>query len=195
MIIVEGTDLVGKTTLCKKICKYLNEKVDKLPEYYTAPYKQECNLFWRYTHLSAQNSGWDYHWGYVSHMHPRNVQDRFHLSEMAYRHAIDKPHRIVPAELQALQGKLLTIGCMTIVITADVELLQQRYAEAKREEMFSIDTILKANEFFCRGDLGQEIAYPCDSFVPFVPDEKIEQWCNTYLDRQIDLAQMNARKH
>lgn len=200
MIIVEGTDLVGKTTLCKKICTYLNARADvKLGM------NSWAEAYWRYAHMSVPNQSWDFHWGYINHMHPRNVQDRFYLSELAYSAAKDAVYgtcigeRIPPAERMALEGKLLAIGAMTIIITADQHLLESRYTVNAAREMFDFKVVEAANNWYRNFVINK---YESTPFIHFhamqsqewIPDKQWQPACDEYFNIQVALAKMNRRK-
>jgi thymidylate kinase len=127
MLILEGTDLVGKTTLCHKLC-------EQLPGYI-------------YMHLTRPpKTNWS-DIDYINIASVKSVRDRFHLSELAYSR-IRKDESLIK-EPRILDAELVTRFCaFKVLICADEDLLRQRYAEKDRDEMYSLDQIVAANNIF-----------------------------------------------
>lgn len=110
MLIVEGSDRVGKTTLCQKLVKYLGN---------SGP--------WMYRHFGPLPPGWTHPWDYFPAMSRHVVQDRFHLSEWAYRTAEGDTKLTFSSEMYRLvDARLRLLGSVTVVITADAKIIRQR---------------------------------------------------------------------
>lgn len=137
MLIIEGPDLVGKTTLAKKMLNLLNSAA-KMPHIYA--------------HFSKLPDGWDYFWNYLERASRNIVQDRFHFSEIVYSfvcryHKGQSP--LTPERYRVVDGILRQLGSMTVVITADDDWLKKQLDDKhRRGEMFSEEQILKVNQTF-----------------------------------------------
>lgn len=129
MIIVEGTDLVGKTTLCKK-----------LADMYALPYR----------HMSKPGDGFDFVWSYQQAMERHTVQDRFHLGELAYGETI-YGCRQTKEGLHLVEAYLARVGAVVIVVTASEEWLGRHLTEEqflRRDEMFTLGQVVRVNAYF-----------------------------------------------
>lgn len=147
MLIIEGPDLVGKTTLCHELIERLNE---------TGP-----NIAYEYGHSGIPPSDWDYYWSYVKRMRPNIVQDRFYLSEVAYGTVARKKTRVTGKTMRLLQAQLRLVGAFTVVLTAPDGLIKDVYGRHEKEEDFSLDEILAVNHFF-QGMLNRSDYYDID---------------------------------
>jgi len=131
MIIVEGTDLTGKTTLAKRLAERL------------------ASDGYVYSHFTRLPSGFDYCGDYIARASRRIVQDRFHFSEWCYSAARGERESPLSAEkYRVVDGALRLLGAFTVVVITDPALLQERYEANKDREMFSLDVILRAQVTF-----------------------------------------------
>lgn len=136
MIIVEGSDLVGKTTLCQALLA----KDSRLT----------------YKHYTKPPANFHRFFGYLPDMKANMLLDRFFMSEPVYRYAeatnkVPAENRMEPAWTIALCREAINVGSLTIVLTADEELIRQRFLLTQlegRKEMYDLNAILKANELF-----------------------------------------------
>lgn len=127
MIIVEGADNVGKTTLCEALCK-----ATSLP----------------YAHLSRPPVGFDHLGGYVSNITPR-VQDRWHLSALVYGMMLGTGRWPIRDEYALIQRYLEWAGAITILLIADEpSWLSAKLDESKKRELYAKPTIMAANDGF-----------------------------------------------
>lgn len=180
MIIIEGTDLLGKTTLCRELVKRL------------------ASEGYIYAHLTRLPPGWDYYWDYVARMSRRVVQDRFHDSELAYSHARGEGETgtlLWGVRYDLVDARFRLLGGMKFVVTATQEVLSRRY-EAHGDDMYKIDVISRANEWFFentnRFDYHHHITevdeYPSQT-------ELVDKFVREYLDRQSTLDfVLNSRR-
>jgi len=130
MLIIEGTDLVGKTTLA-------NDIIPKLEYPHT------------YAHLGVLPKNWDHYHNYLDLMGRYIVQDRFIMSDIVYSKTLHRP-LLMPAENYiAINAHLILWGGFTVVLTADNTLLGYRYDELG-DTLYDLNTILRANDEFCR---------------------------------------------
>lgn len=134
---MEGTDLVGKTTLCKKLLDQLNRQIGG----------------YQYQHFTRLPEGWDYYWSYVNRMSVRLVQDRFHDSESAYCYGrgeasvFENEGARGRFRYELIEAKLALLGCVKVVVTCDETEINRRFAE-KGDVMYSTDVIIRANKWF-----------------------------------------------
>lgn len=134
MIIVEGTDLVGKTTLCHKLVEELNRRGH--PHIYS--------------HFSKLPDCFDTYWGYVPFINRYVVQDRFHLSRMAYSNVCKDQRSISYLEQKLIESHLLRIGAYIVVVYSQEEVIKQRYEKRKDKELYSLSRVLEVNEIYTR---------------------------------------------
>ena len=155
MIILEGADGVGKTTLAKKL---------------------ESELGLTYRHLSRLPDQFHRYWDYLPLMNKRFICDRLWLSEYAYCYARDESVDEKYRRLLIAQQSLL--GAYTVVITRDSEL---RYQD--KDEMYNKQIITRANIWFLTAnDRIYDIDYAihCTESKPWPDDSDLnhikEQW-------------------
>lgn len=132
MLVIEGTDLVGKTRLARRLLEELNRR--ELPH---VP-----------RHFSLLPQSWDYYWSYLPHFARAVVMDRFYMSEVVYGTVV-RGHTMIDMEAyRLLDARLRQVGGMTIIVTADEPVIEERYAEEGKREMFALDQILTVNRLF-----------------------------------------------
>lgn len=149
--------MVGKTTLAKALAHRLNER--GWPHIYR--------------HLSRLPETWRSNVvpNYIRLMNPYVVQDRFHYSEPLYTAATRprEPALLGPSAYDQVERSLRSHCSFLIVITADPELIEERYTEERRKsEMFALDEVLKVNELYRQAASEQRWgAYntPCDLWL------------------------------
>lgn len=178
MLIIEGTDGVGKTTLAKELLKALPTHI--------------------YAHFTRLPQEFDYFWGYVERMSQHVVQDRFHISEVAYSYARgDQPHFDIETA-RLLDGKLRLLGAYTVVITADEDLISQRWDPS---QMYNLKATLEANKVFTSAvvnhlDLWQfdvDFTTHLTKDHPYVTRHELDQILEGYLRRQRALSAVQSR--
>ena len=137
MIIVEGTDLVGKTTLCQELVKRLN-----------APGLSPMG--YQYQHFTRLPNGFDHYWSYVARMSRRIVCDRFHDSDLAYCHARGEGEGaslLFGLRCQLVDAKFRLHGGLKFLVTASHDVIEHRFKE-RGDDMYKLDVILAANDWF-----------------------------------------------
>lgn len=168
MLIIEGGDLVGKTTVCKKLCSYL--------------YLQKGGYV--YQHLSRLPSGFDRCKGYMALASRCSVRDRFHMSEIIYAKVRKENTALSPERYRLIDAHLRMLGAYTVVITAEEELIKAR---SRDDEMYSMAQILRANEYFntkleCWMDC--DAHFHCTVEKPFLTKQDLDHIIDAYARRQ-----------
>lgn len=132
MLIVDGSDCTGKTTLCKELVEKLNFTHRSLRHAYS------------YSHLGALPARWDFYKHYVERCQPWLVQDRFHLSELAY--GIVTRYGTSITRLEDIERYLDELPAMRVVLTAEDSLLDRRYSIER--ELFPLRQVKAVNALF-----------------------------------------------
>jgi|SRR3990172_8361247 len=139
MIIIEGTDCVGKTWLAKELVKRLNGDSSLSTK----------RRNWHYSHLSSLSDNWDYYWDYARLIDGFTIMDRFYLSELAYRTVkTDRERRIHPHVVNLIEARLLLVGATTVIITAQEGLIRKLHEQMRFREMFTADQSVEVNAWF-----------------------------------------------
>lgn len=127
MLIFEGADCVGKTTLANAAVYAIQEKgVPAVYQHMTKP--PEC--FHRY-------------YGYINLALTPVVKDRFHMSENIYCIARGEQPTIPAPVYKLLDAHFRLLGAYTVIIDAPDNVICQRLEEST-DEMYSSDIVLKA---------------------------------------------------
>ena len=125
MLILEGADHLGKTTLAKSL---------KL----------------RYEHMGIPESGFDYYRDYLYPITPHVVADRFHLGAMVYGHLL-KLHPVCP-EFQSIHDAVdyeIKRDCnMFVIYTSDESWYHDHLTKGGKDEAYKVADIMKANRLF-----------------------------------------------
>lgn len=182
MLIIEGSDLAGKTHLSKACVTILNES----------------GYGHVYQHLSRLSMNFDRYHGYCDLAGRWQVRDRFHLSELAYCDARIKcgsPERwlTTPEQYRLVDGMLRQYGAYTVVLTVDHNELVRRFT-AEGDDMYDINIIAAANDSYMElsrnefaalsvsVDIDQTFFLTRDT--PYVTEAQTEQIVRNYLHRQ-----------
>lgn len=134
MLIVEGPDMIGKTTLCEALIKRLNALgYPLIPQ-----------------HFGLLPKGWNYYADYLPFMNARTVMDRFILSEVVYGNVLRGSTQLDPETYRMLDAQLRLQGSVTVVIYATDEWLSKQIVDkyAQRDEKFSPAQIMQVNRGF-----------------------------------------------
>lgn len=125
MLIIEGADLMGKTTLAHALLKELTTHI--------------------YCHFTRLPKDFDYYGMYIDRMSPFIVQDRFHMSEIVYATVRGEEPNITPLQYRLLDAHALMNGAFTVVLYSDDDLIRSRWREG---EMYTLDRVIAANFYF-----------------------------------------------
>lgn len=132
MIVVEGSDNVGKTTACLALARMIAEETRRRPE--------EC-----YRHMSRPPPGFD-HMREYSEMVGPHAQDRFHLGAVAYGRLGADGTCPSARQMRIVQRMLRWQGVLVVVMHAERDWL--RRSQFAKQEMYALDTILDVNDAF-----------------------------------------------
>lgn len=143
MLIIEGSDNLGKTTAALAM--------RKLVSHWNPPIM--------YCHMTRPNlQRFDFCYDYFPHIRKHAIQDRFHLGALAYQ-----PSRITLANLMLVETALLDVHSRIVVFfTSDIDWYTAQLNSDTREQMYDIKTMLKVNAIY------QQIAEGTHPLTPLV---------------------------
>jgi len=134
MIIVEGPDLAGKTTLCERILEHMHR--------HGYPYVPRHLSRLPYCFL------WQHYYNLIS---PFVVQDRFHLSEIPYAKVRGDVPILDSWSYQIVDGWLKSVGAVQVVLIPTPEVLEARW---RKDEMYTLEQVqeVRANYLVMTND-------------------------------------------
>jgi thymidylate kinase len=132
MLIVEGADLVGKSTLCKQLRDALDAR----------------GTGHMILHLTRPPMGFDLYHGHVGKVSSDVIWDRFHMSMLAYRAHDDREAVMTPLRYELVDAAVTLVGGYTVLMHADDSIIRDRYAAKQRDEMYDLNHILNVNESY-----------------------------------------------
>ena len=185
MLILEGTDNVGKTTMAQRL--------------WEASWFQKHG--YEIQHLSKLPTGHDRLMDYVERMNQKGIFDRFWLSGEAYAEARqdpgDSPDYFHPEQLRYIEAHARLLGSFCVVIAIDPEqwIRVRQLQEQKDEEleMYGDSIMQRANNWFWHRGLMSE---HCDYMIRlskdklFPTDEDMDRAASAYIKRQEDLSEI-----
>lgn len=129
MLILEGSDSLGKTTAAKKLLKMAMED-NKYPVWYA--------------HMSRPAKCFDFFRDYSDMMSKYAIQDRFHLGSLIWHEGVMTRER-----MRIIEGELAIRGSLTVVLyTSDDEWYSKQLELDKKDQMFDKDKLVAANKFY-----------------------------------------------
>lgn len=134
MLILEGPDLVGKTTLAKKLVAAAHKAF--MPA--------------SYTHFSRLPDCWKFPSSYRHYITCYGVCDRFHMSEIAYSEARGDARKLNVEGYRLIDTWCRLQGSVTVLIRAKPGVISARYAAKSnsRDEMYKDSVIERANDTY-----------------------------------------------
>jgi thymidylate kinase len=135
MLVIEGADVVGKTTLSRGLVPHLNQR----------------GFQHMYMHLDRPPTCFDYYRGYLDKMSVHTVWDRFHLSNVVYRCLDGYPTGMTPMKYSLVDAQLRLIGGFVVVLYAsDERTIEERWARKANAqfEMYDLEHAFKCNELY-----------------------------------------------
>ena len=174
MLLIEGSDNLGKTVLAKKIVRKISDM--GLPVIYSWMTRPNEDVF-------------DFFLDYKKLLNPYAVQDRFHLSGLAYHE-----NKISHQNLQIINAWIRSVGGLIIVLYAGDEIAyKKRLEQDKRGNLLPINKLCVGNAFYKKYALNNDIDWRFNiissithSFaVPmYVGDYDIDEIINEWLKRR-----------
>jgi len=162
MLIIEGSDCLGKTT-------FANLLVSEAAKRNTYP------IF--YSHMSRPNKAFDFFNHYTDMMSKFAVQDRFHIGGIVWHNKIKQP------ALDIIEGRLRALGSRTIVVYAnDLKWYEDRIRNDNRGNMLPTEFMINANLWFKM--LVQKTLRNHKPIVDYAWDVKCEADEPTYPDKE-----------
>jgi len=128
MLIIEGSDCLGKTTLANNILK----RVQELGEIATI------------RHLGRPDTTFDFYTDYFPMIEPSVIQDRFHLGALAYHDGV-----MTPDHLRIIEGWIYSHGGFIILMYAsDFRKYRKRIENDPRGNLLEVPILEEANKRF-----------------------------------------------
>lgn len=134
MLIIEGSDKLGKTTLAHAIVKEANSR-RKYPALYG--------------HFTKLPDTWDAESDYRRYVSPWTVMDRFHMSDPVYR-AMDRGRTSMTQKAyKEIDQMVKKLGGFTVLMTCPEDELRRRWKETEsRDEMYDVDKAVTVNALY-----------------------------------------------
>jgi thymidylate kinase len=132
MLIIEGTDKLGKTTLCKTLQKKIMDT---------------CGEDVPYTHYGVRPRNFDFYNDYSKRIQPWTIADRFHYSEYAYEKAQGKEPRYSQEVLEMLCGEVLSVGGFVVLLISSTDFLM-KCLKSVPDEIFENSILYRVNTLY-----------------------------------------------
>lgn len=154
MIIVEGADKTGKSTLCHILAKSVGA----------------------YHHFTILPEGFDCFWGYAEQAHLSVVWDRGWMSELAYSVACQRKSLLSQAQRVMVQQMLKLYGAVNVTVTCEPAVLAKRLDDM-HDDKFDKSIVLDANRWYKANYLyyGTDVLIKCDARKPFPNDRDVSR--------------------
>lgn len=128
MIVIEGPDLAGKTTLATALYQRIVKE------------ERACHPVVR--HLTRPEKHFDFYWGYRQMIQRDVIMDRMHMSHVVYRHVGDERHGLDPIRYRMVDAEIARVGGLVVVLAPQPDIVADRYdmlVAAGRREMYDRD--------------------------------------------------------
>lgn len=181
MLIVEGADEVGKTTMCDTMVKILQERTG---EEITSG------------HMGRRPRNFNYYWGYRRLFRRWHIQDRFHLGEWAYEKAQERTPRYTRTSLLILHSWLLSQGALVVHVTTKTEEMLRDRLLKNPDDKFTIPVVLAARSNFIQlTDWCYCVNVITTPEEPFPSEIQISGICTAYIERQREVIRLAESRH
>ena len=134
MLIVEGSDLLGKTAFIKALLVEAERQCfPMIPQ-----------------HFGLLPQGWNYRDDYIPYINRQTVMDRFILSELVYGETLRNGCKITPVQFDMLQALLWVDFSITVVVVGAPQFYEHHIRTHPRihDEEFGVDALLDVNRAF-----------------------------------------------
>lgn len=176
MLIIEGSDCLGKSTLAKNIVRRVSDMgIPVVYSWMTRPNEAKFDFFHAYKDM----------------INPCAVQDRFHLGGIAYHE-----NKIPPFRWKIINSWIRNIGGMIVVLYAGNEAAyRKRLENDERGNILPIDAMCKGNQWFKiwhdtkAADLDYAFnimpeTYPDENVPLYVSDEYVDELIEEWMKRR-----------
>ncbi len=167
MLILEGSDHLGKTTAAKGAVRLMNGRGD-----YPV----------RYQHMTRQAPSFNFASDYLDMMSLLAVQDRFHLGAIAYH------EKVMPNEcLRWLEGQILIRASVIVIFVCRNDLWYKERLQKSKGQMFDVDFMVEANRRYVEMVEKRLVHYDFAKYVngpeDFPDESDIDLWIDVWLRR------------
>ena len=139
MLILEGPDCIGKTSLANSLLAELKRIASG-----------HC-VDVSYAHIGQEAKSWDSE-AYLDRLKEFTIQDRWHLSELAYGQVFRGESNLTEPEALALSKEITRRGCFIVVLfaTYDHEYTEMlnRYHKADQELFHDFEKLVLVNDAY-----------------------------------------------
>lgn len=130
MLIIEGSDCLGKTTFANLLFEVAKETV----------HNQGLHHIVYQRHMTRPIESFDFLYHYQDMISKFAIQDRFHLGGIVWHNKISQ------AELEIIEGWLQSVGSMTVVFYAtNLGWYREKIEADERGNLLDVDTMVRAN--------------------------------------------------
>jgi hypothetical protein len=129
MLVIEGPDGVGKTTLARRLQAEMAQSVS-------------------YQHWGKLPDSFDFYHGYLDAIRPLSVCDRFIMSEVAYGIGARHHSRLGPLSYHVLDAKIALVGGITVVIHCENDAVCEHVHRNKGESAFTLEEHRRINAVY-----------------------------------------------
>ena len=174
MIILEGCDLAGKSTLAEEL--------------FHAVYR-ETLLAPMVRHFTKPKPTFDKFWGYKNCIQGDVILDRFHLSHIVYRAIDSENHDLTPFKYELVDAEISRVGGIIVCFALEDEVIIRRWNAMPdtRKEMYTLQQVLQVNQVYRQLHANGFIATKHGSYRPMVnywitQEVSIQRTCDDIID-------------
>ncbi len=182
MIVLEGPDLAGKSSLAEELFQRFKKLAFDMPP--------------MVRHFTKVPETFDKYWGYRRCVQRDVIIDRFHMSHIAYRLMDGGHHDLTPFKYDMVDAAITNVGGIVVVLCPSRGVIDRRWDEmpTERKEMYTREQTQRVRGIFeeiCRkralmtvkGEYKFKIDLWCENdawSTSQIADKVMEMW----LDRQ-----------
>lgn len=135
MIVIEGPDLAGKSTLCEELFKRIPQVTGRAP---------------MVRHFTKPPDQFDRYWGYAACVQRDVILDRFHMSQVAYRTMDGERTELTPFKYELVDATVSQAGGIVVVLCPSAKVIEHRWhaMPSTRQEMYSLGQVLRVRDVF-----------------------------------------------
>lgn len=137
MIVIEGPDLAGKSTLAAALEQHITREM-----------RTRHPLV---RHLRRPEQHFDPYWGYDQLISRDVIMDRLHLSHVLYRHVGNESHKVDPVRYSMLDAAITRVGGVVVLLAPDPDVIAERYdrlVAQGRQELYPREHTLRVADAY-----------------------------------------------